>query len=212
MFWKKSKSYFDYFEEQAHFIHAAAKLLQQIFENPDSAQKLRLEIRRIEHEADMLAHQAYNQMNTSSFILPIDREDILALLKILDDIIDCIDDSAEAYTEIYELSEGTVFAKRFAKNILWGSELVIATSSLIRKPAKHGESILANCVEIHRIENEGDLIKKEALQSLFGQMKAGEIEFHYYIAWSDIYNNLEKVSDLIEDFADLAEQLVMKYS
>ena len=213
MVWTRhQKSYFDHFEEHAELIQQASLLLNDFFQQPSSSSQTAKEIKQLEHEADKVAHTTYNQLNSAGFILPIDREDILLFLKTLDDVIDYIDDVSAAFIDIYEMYETTSFAKKLTMGIAKGSKLLLENINLIRNPSKHSQQILNNCIEMHRLENEGDDIKKEALHQLYAELKANQINYADYIAWRDIYSLLEAVTDKIEDCANVAEQYVIKYS
>jgi uncharacterized protein len=214
IFQKNKKSYFDYFEQHAQIIHSASELLIQLFKETDATKHIQIhnQIKNHEHEADQIIHQLITQMNTSGFILPLDREDILALAKKLDDVIDYIDDCAEAFAEIYQLQHSTHYAKEFSDLILKLSELLVHICKELRKPAHYSESILENCITVHRMENLGDTIKKDALHEIFAMLKSEQISLSDYLAWDVIYRTLELLTDKAEDCANIAEQIVIKYS
>lgn len=213
MLWSsKQKSFFDYFEEMAMEIHTCSELLNELFNTKGHHQEIAKKIKFREHAADQIVHQAFNQLNTSSFILPIDREDIINFLKNLDDTIDIIDDSAEAFCEIFELNDATQYAKKLSKEIVEGAITLRHTCSLIRKPSKYAKVILKNCQIIHELENSADDIKKDALHSLYIDLKTEKITPAFYLAWSEIYHKLESITDKIENCANVSEQFVMKYS
>src|SRR4030095_1666298 len=52
------------------------------------------EIKDVEHRCDQIVHDALQRLHRT-FVTPIDREDIFALLRALDDVIDDIDASAD---------------------------------------------------------------------------------------------------------------------
>ncbi|MBP6217036.1 MAG: DUF47 domain-containing protein [Oligoflexales bacterium] len=212
MFKKKHPPIFDHFEKHAEDILAAAKLLEELFrDKPESPLDLAKKIKDQEHAADTVTHDVIKQMNTGSFILPLDREDILSLTKSLDEVIDAIDNCAEAFAEVYSLTAGTVYAQQLVAIILKSSELILATCQLLRRPSRHAGEILGNCIKIHECENEADGVKKESLKNLFDQLKEQKIDIPFYIAWSDIYHTLEGITDRAEDCANVAEQIVLKY-
>jgi predicted phosphate transport protein (TIGR00153 family) len=213
MFWqKKEKSFFDYFEEHAHELEVGSQLLQELFSNGVDRPLLAKQIKASERRADDITHQVVKQMDSSSFILPLDREDILNFIKTLDDVLDFINMTSEAYIDIYNISEATSYAKQFASVIRKSVSIIVAICPLLRSPSKNGEQILKHCIEIHRLENEGDDLKKDALRWLFASLSSQEIPIPTYIAWNDIYRTLEFVTDRAEDCANIAEQIVLKYS
>ncbi|WP_068467886.1 DUF47 domain-containing protein [Candidatus Protochlamydia phocaeensis] len=212
-FWRKSKkSFFEYFEEQARETLSAAECLADLFFHPAEAHSIAKKIKGIEHAGDQLTHSVIQQMNTEGFILPIDHEDILAFAKTIDDVLDYIDDSAESFAEIYELDATMPFASEFALLILEGTQTLVDICSLLKSPSQHASAILTKCVKAHEVENRADDLKKEALKKLFSQLKRQEVDLPNYLAWSEIYRTLEVVTDKIEDCANIAEQIVVKYS
>lgn len=213
MFWQKNqKSFFDYFEEHAQEIVKASKLLQNLFNENKSNLEISRQIKECEHRADAIIHQVISQINKNGFILPLDREDIFSFIKALDDVIDQIKDSAEAYSEIYTLTTATPYAKSFAEIIYAGSSTLIPICNGIRKPAKNCSEIFLHCHRIHQLENKGDILRKEALHEIFSKLKKNEIPIAEYTAWNDLYHSLEVITDKVEDCADIAEQMVLKYS
>jgi predicted phosphate transport protein (TIGR00153 family) len=212
LWWKTKKSFFEYFEEHAKEIERASALLYQLFEGTNTRESTALQIRQIEHQADAIVRSVITQLNTSSFILPLDHEDILNLTKALDDIVDDIDDSAESFVEIYDLKQSTDKAKEFASLILQASKVLKDSCSLLFKPAKYADQILFNCEQLHQIEHQGDELKKESLKQLFENLKTGKVDIAFYLAWNQLYHTLEEVTDKFDDCANVAEQIVTKYS
>lgn len=213
MFWsKKRKSFFDYFEEHTAEIKIGSQLLQKLFSDNVDHLTIAKQIKASERRADEITHLVVKQLHTSSFILPIDREDILDFIKSLDDVLDIINMCSEAFAEIYTIAESTELARQFALTIVKSVDIIVATCPLLRYPSKYQEQILQFCMEIHRLENVGDDLKKEALRSLFSDLSSSKISIASYIAWNDIYRSLEFVTDKAEDCANIAEQIVLKYS
>lgn len=215
MFSKKTKkhpSIFEHFEKHALEINAAAILLNRLFYEEHSHLELAQQIKDQEHAADTVTHDVITQMNTGSFILPLDREDILALTKSLDEVIDAIDNCAEAFAEIYLLKAGTEYSRQLSETIVKSSEHIMAICQILKRASRNSSKILNLCIEIHRLENHGDTIKKEALKTLYDQFKQGKIDTPFYLAWCDIYHTLEGITDRAEDCANVAEQIVLKYA
>lgn len=212
MFRKKSPPIFDAFEKHAEAILAAARLLKRLIDDDDSKLELAAEIKEQEHLADEVTHEVIKQMSLGHFILPFDREDVLALTKALDEVIDSIDNCAEAFAEVYLLSKATLEARTFVDIIVVSAETILNTCKLLRKASRHSSTILQNCIELHRLENEGDITKKQALKALFENLNSDKIAVPYYIAWNDIYHTLEKITDRVEDCANITEQITLKYA
>ena len=63
-------------------------------------------------------------------------------------------------------------------------------------------------IEIHRLENEGDRISRDAVASLFSD----GIDPMVVIRWKDIYERLEQAIDATERVANILEGIVIKNS
>ncbi len=70
------------------------------------------------------------------------------------------------------------------------------------------EDLEGYLVEIHRLENEGDRVWREALASLFSD----GIDPMVVIRWKDIFGVLERAIDSTETSAHLIESIVVKQS
>jgi uncharacterized protein Yka (UPF0111/DUF47 family) len=209
MWWSgKKKSFFNDFESHSQEIRKAAITLKQLFEGSIPKEEASHKIKEYEHEADNITHEVIKQLCVANFIPPLDHQDIIGFINALDDVIDYIDDCVEAFVEIYELQTATSYAQRFSEEILKGTALLIQLCPLLRQPARNSALIQRICTEIHQIETEGDNIKKEALKDLFRHYTGSKLD----IAWDRIYEFLEMATDKVEDCANIAEQILMKYS
>lgn len=212
MLWsKQKKTFFDHFILHSRESLAAAHLLKQLLIAQSPALELARQIKAHEHAADLVTHAVVNQLN-ETFIHPIDREDIVEFNKALDDIVDDIHHAAEAYARIFELSSPLEAATHFSEVIVQACDQVEKICGLLNQPSRNLALIKNHCVEIHRLENEGDELLCEALHLLFARLKNDQIHIALYLAWNDIYKLLEQVTDRTEDCANIAEQIAMKYS
>src|SRR6266496_2553163 len=80
------------------------------------------EIKEVEHKCDFLTHEIIQRLNRT-FVTPIDREDIHALARSLDDVMDAIDASA-AVVRLYSLTSVRPGARELAK-VISSSTVVI---------------------------------------------------------------------------------------
>ena len=63
-------------------------------------------------------------------------------------------------------------------------------------------------VEVHRLENEGDRVTREALASLF----ANGIDPMVVIRWKDIFERIEQAIDACERAANILETILVKHA
>src|SRR5438093_2056380 len=71
------------------------------------------EIKEVEHKCDFLTHEIIQRLNRT-FVTPLDREDIHALARSLDDVMDAIDASA-ALVRLYKLDSIRFGARALAR-------------------------------------------------------------------------------------------------
>ena len=213
MFWrKKTKSFFDYFQDQSREMVVIAKLLEELFSDEGMKVSMSQQIHQREHVCDQITRNIIHIMNTEGFILPMDHDDILLMTKTMDDVIDNMDEAADSFAEIYGIKETTHFSRHLTKSITDGAEILNGICAILSKPSLYATPILAKCHELHSLEHEVDEIEKNALKNLYLQLKNNEVDIPFYIAWRDLYRVLESVTDKMDDVADLTEQIVMKYS
>lgn len=158
------------------------------------------EIKEIEHKCDHLTHQLIQRLHTT-FITPIDREDIHALAKSLDDVMDAIDASAKVI-RLYRIETPRYGARELARVISLGVDQVRNAVEALEKKS----GVAERAVEINRLENEADRIHEEALRRLFDE----ERDPVMIIKWKEILDFLEQATDRCEDVANLLEGVVVK--
>src|SRR6478672_5326726 len=89
----REEKFFGYFEQQVKLICRAADLLVEGAESGNThLANAAHQIKAAEEQADTIIHEIYNRLN-STFVTPLDPEDIHSLASHLDDVIDGIEDS-----------------------------------------------------------------------------------------------------------------------
>ena len=69
--------------------------------------------------------------------------------------------------------------------------------------------MLQICVEIHRLENEGDALLRKAMARLFKERSSDPI---YVIKWKELYELLGVATDACEDVANIIEGVVLEHA
>ena len=196
----REEKFFDLFEQQGANIVAAARTLEElVLDYPDAKAKAE-RIRDLEHAGDTLTHELVKRLNTT-FITPIDREDIYALASRLDDVLDLIDAVADRLL-LYRISEPTTGCVDMAKIVVKTAEETDRAVHCLRtlSPFYH-----KHCVEVNRLENEADRRLRDLLAALFDGTEPIEI-----IKWKELYETLEEVTDRCEDVVNVIEGIMLK--
>ena len=199
----KEGKFFDLFEESARNVVKTANLFAEMIDKWDDVPARARQVKELEHEGDEITHRIVELLN-STFITPIDREDISHLTEHLDDVADCIEDAA-ACMALYEVMSPTKRTHDLAAIIVKISNEICAAVPLIRN-RKDMANLPAHCIEINRLENEADAIFRSALAELFKE----KIDIADVIKWREIYHYMESATDRCEDIANVLEGIMIK--
>ena len=200
----RDEKFFDMFSAVAEFTVAAAALQRELLQAPSARRGAIVDqIKRLEHQADQVTHEVVTRLDRV-FITPLDREDIHLLASRLDDVMDLIDGTARRLLMFHagKPPEGAVLIADVIGKA--GAQLQAAVGALEKNK---GGTVLAACVQVKRMEEEGDSLYHEWLARLFdGQPDPLDV-----IKWKEIYDNLEKTLDTIEDAANVLESISIKH-
>ncbi|MCR4305727.1 MAG: DUF47 family protein [Candidatus Daviesbacteria bacterium] len=205
IFQSKGDKFYAAFEEASGNNHKAALLLEKLCNNLKAAEKIAQQIQELEQKGDQISHNIYNSIN-STFVTPLDREDIIMLTQSLDDVVDLIDTSASTII-VYNVKKITPVVQEFSEIITSSTKLVAAILPKIRHRRSFSEVHKA-IIEINRLENKADDLLRKSLTKLFKNPK-DPIDV---IRWRDIYGRLEHITDKTEDIANVLQNLVTKYA
>lgn len=201
----RDEKFFDLFTSVATFTLEAAKLQQNLLQ-VDLARRGAIvdQIKRLEHQADQVTHEVVSRLDRV-FITPLDREDIHLLASRLDDVLDLIDGTARR-VQMFRAGQAPEGATLMADVVVRATEqLLTAVQGLGRHTAR---VVLDACVQVKRLEEEGDSLYHEWL----GQLFDGTPDPLVIIKWKEIYDNLEKTLDYIEDASNVLESISIKHA
>ena len=199
---RNGAEFFNLFDEAGANILRAAELLDQLLRSWPDETGLGREILICEQEGDRITHDVILLLNRK-LAAPIDREDLYALASALDDIVDYTEEAAD-FLALYNIEAPMEQAQQLS-GVLRDAcrNLAVALSELHQLDDLHH-----HFVEIHRLENEGDRITREALASLF---KNG-IDPMVVIRWKDIFERVEQAIDACETAANILEGILVKHA
>ena len=205
---KQKNDYFKIMGKQIALSMKAAVELDELLEGyePKDADKYRIKLHKVEHEADEVSHDALNRLSRE-FITPIERDDILQLVQIIDDVTDAIEDVA---IDLYMFN-----VQSLPEHALTMSKLVKRCVSALEKSIcelhnfKRSDALKPLLVEVNDIESEADEAYLRAVRELFTAEQMAPMTCYGIKA---IYDALESCCDLCDRAADLIENVVMKNS
>ena len=128
-----------------------AEILKDLLDNFEDVKGKARQIEEVEHKGDTITHDIVRKLNTT-FITPIEREDILALASALDDVIDLIHAAATRIV-LFKITESTPQAKELGFLILKSVRELNRGISLMGSKMN---AVYDHCVEVNTLENEAD--------------------------------------------------------
>lgn len=198
----RDRTFFDLFIEAGQNNVHASRLLDQMMNSWPEEQGLLTQIVEAEHEGDRITHEIVKRLN-STFVTPIDREDIYGLATQMDDIADFIEEAAD-FLGLYKIEAPMEQATALTK-------VLVAACDQLAQGLEHlpeFKDLDKYWIEIHRLENEGDRISRDAVASLF----SNGIDPMVVIRWKDMFAVLEEAIDATETAAQILEGIVIKNS
>ena len=202
LFAPREREFFDLFEEAGRNIVQSGEILENMLDRWPDHGELARDIVICEQEGDRITHDIVQRLN-QTFVTPIEREDILDLASALDDIVDLIDEVAD-YLGLYKIEAPMEQSQGMAHILLQATRQIASAMPRLRS----FQDLTHYTVEIHRLENEGDRMSRNAIASLFD----GGIDPMVVIRWKDIFERLEEAIDAAETVADVLESIVIKNS
>jgi len=199
----KNTKFYDLFEKATGNLVVAAEKLVELFDNCQDAELKAKQLKELEEEGDSITHQILQRLH-SSFITPIDREDISLLAHTLDDVLDFIEAAGRSIF-LYHIEEPTEKARQLCAIIL---RMTHDLNTVLPRLRYHDQfdQIMEECVVINSMENEADDVHHAALAELFNDCG----DPCRIIKWREIYEHLETATDRGEDVANVLEGVVLK--
>ena len=198
----KDRVFFSLFTEGGQNTLRTAKLLRDMLDRWPDDGGLSRDILKAEQEGDRITHDIINRLNTT-FVTPIDREDILALASGLDDVVDFTEEAAD-YFGLYKIEAPMEQSQRMAHILLQATRQIAEAMPRLRTFS----DMTHYTVEVNRLENDGDRTSRHAIASLFDN----GIDPMVVIRWKDIFERLEEAIDACEHVANTLEGIVIKNS
>ena len=204
-------NFFDMFNQHAERIVEAAQAFAKLVANYNDANlrdQYNREVDHAERAADKVTHDV-NRLIHSTFITPIDREQIHTLINTMDDVADLIQDSAETMA-LYDVRHMTEEITRLTDLSVRCCERVREAVGLLGKLSDQNTATAAlkTCEEIDKLESDADRVMRSAMSKLFRE----EPDVREVIKLKAIYELLETITDKCEDVANVVEGIVLENS
>lgn len=196
----KDEKYFAMLNQLAAQVRRGGELFVKLFDDYEHHPQYAEQIKAIEVSCDDLSAKIIQKLN-STFITPIDREDIYLLVTELDDVIDMINDLARRL-EIYGVTVPRPDAVEIASLLGKATEEIETAFGMLERHEALGE----HTGIISELEKRADALYSDGIRRLFREEK-DPIEV---IKWMSIYEELENSIDRCKDVAEALEAVVVK--
>jgi uncharacterized protein len=195
----RTTEFYDLFARAGENAVAVARLAKQRFEGIPDSDVRQTEIKALEHAGDDVTREILQLLNTQ-YITPFDREDIYGLAQALDDVVDHVDEASELL--------GVFRIERPSAKAVRQCDLLVAAMEGLAEALADLKSLKAaseHIVDVKQIEDEGDVVVREAIAELFEQDDVKTI-----IKWKDIHEALEEAIDACEEVSNVIGNIVLK--
>lgn len=198
----KNSVFYDCFESAAKNCNSIALLFNEALLHGVTDERI-VKARTLKHRGSGLERETISKLN-STFVTPIDREDIQLLAVRLNKITKKIN-QAFMNLNVYRMTSYTEEMLQQSKTILNATDELMRSVSLIKTISKTRE-ITASQEAMKEIETLGDDILYRAMDKLF----SGEFDAIEIIKLRDIYKILEGALDMCFSVSDTILNIALK--
>jgi uncharacterized protein len=197
----RTTEFYDLFTAAGQNALEAARKAEARFRSWPQAEVSQEAVKQLENEGDDLTRQIIELLNTQ-YVTPFDREDIYELAKVIDDVVDFIENASDLLG-LYKVDKPMAEALEQCRVLVEAAEHLAGGISELRG----FRGAQRHLVEVKRLEDEGDRIVRDAIAGLF---ENGEVDALTVIRWKDIFEALEDAIDACETTADVVGNIVVK--
>ncbi len=198
------EKFFVMLDKLSDTIVESAETLQTLPSLPKTERESTVKkIQEIEHKADTITHEIFTALN-STFVTPLDREDIHKMASALDDVVDLVDGSANRFF-LYKIKKNSPHIQKLT-DIIYKSSLEIQRGVKLITNTNRAVELQKVLNLINQYENEADTIFDHAIAELFEKEK-NAIEL---IKTKEVLVTLETATDKCEDVANILESIMIK--
>jgi uncharacterized protein Yka (UPF0111/DUF47 family) len=200
----KAPKFFRYFREQNRIIVEAATVLNTIvvdFNNYDVRCQM---INRLEAEGDAL-NRKIGQLLSTTFITPLDREDIHLINSSQETILNHIQ-AISNRIGVYDFSGVRFPAKKMIANL---KDMVVADGALIEILENKGESG-ETIAQVKHWKKECEMLLLSGLGELYDNPDPSRSEMMEIIKWTHVYDRIDKAFNRTWQLAKAIEGIILK--
>jgi predicted phosphate transport protein (TIGR00153 family) len=200
-FKKREEVFHKLIQEQASITYDGVKLLVKYLETQDQEFAEQLDLK--EKEADEVRRILIDELNRT-FVTPFDREDIFALSRSIDDVIDYADSTV---SEMVVLKvEPTPYMQRIAALL---KDAAYEIYQAVQRLQKNPSVAIDHAQRAKALENRVEGVYREAIADLF----KGPEDVHHIVEMlklREVYRHLSNAADRGDEAGNIIADIVVK--
>jgi len=191
------KKFTEILKEQIEKIEEATLIFGEFLNNGSEPERMAKQIKEIERRGDKLVYNIYREVY-SSFITPIDDDDLLALASSIDDVLDHIYGAARRFA-IYKLRPNSTVKRQI--------EILSKSSAILKKVIgeKKLPRIKEAAIKVHEAEEEADKLFYEHLRC-----EKKKRDCITVVNEREVCEKLEAAIDALENVMDIVLDIAIK--
>jgi len=197
----KEEKYFDDFKEMISLIHEMSVITHQLFSGEQMDYSLILKIKSLEKRCDEISSRVTKRLN-KTYITPIDREDIFALIKKLDNIADTLL-AASVRVEVFQITEKIENADKLTEIVVQQIKELDVILADLKTRERFNE-----CKAVKDLETEADNVYRATVTKLFCE----ETNAVVLIKKKELLDILENAADKCQSTANVIMSIFIKNS
>lgn len=200
-FRSRPNNFLQHLAQQADKTREGLEMLERYFKTDDPEDARRVE--QIEKEADELRRILIDDLNRA-FVTPIDREDLFALSRTIDDVLDYAYSTVDEM-QLFELKPTELMRKMVSILREAAEELHLGVLQLRERP----QLALQHATRAKKLENRAEGLYREALAELFQQPKTLD-DVMVMLKRREVYRHLSNAADRGDEAGNIISDIVVK--
>lgn len=200
-FRSRSSNFLQHLGQQADKTREGLEVLERYFKSHESEDARRVEM--VEKEADELRRILIDDLNRA-FVTPIDREDLFALSRTIDDVLDYAYSTVDE-VQLFDLQPTELMIKMVTILREAAEELHLGVLQLRERP----QLALQHAMRAKKLENRAEGLYREALAELFQQPKTLD-DIMLMLKRREVYRHLSNAADRGDEAANIISDIVVK--
>ena len=202
IFVSQERRFLQYLIEQSEMTLAGVALLCEIMEHPMDGERrgdLIESIGKLEKRGDEIRRSIIGELR-DTFVTPLDREDIYALSKSVDDILDYADSTVKVLIA-YNV-EPTPEMVQMVDALREGASFICGAIGHIMTDV---EQSMTHMIAAKKLENRMEELYRRANAELFDQT-----DIHFIFKVREVYRHLSNAADRVDEAADIVGSILIK--